>query len=157
MFNEDFQPPAEEMYERLGDFFPGYGLGEPVIEDSSGGTSLTSAEAIQPLPTPDRRKHKKSIRVVANEHKRKLDRTSRITSANNAERLRDSSPEHDLVDEGGRIPHSAPVDPRDTSATFVSESGMSLALSSPTLYEVPIAHRFCVLSQFRNSSRFTLD
>jgi hypothetical protein len=91
VFNEDFRPPAEEMYERLGDFFPEHDLDEPVIEASSGGTSPTSAEAAQPFPTPDRRKHKKSIRVVANEHKRKLDRTSRITSLNNANMLRKRS------------------------------------------------------------------
>jgi len=91
VFNEDFRPPAEEMYERLGDFFPEHDLDEPVIEASSGGTSPTSAEAAQPFPTPDRRKHKKSIRVVANEHKRKLDRTSRITSVNNANMLRKRS------------------------------------------------------------------
>lgn len=91
VFNEDFRPPAEEMYERLGDFFPGHDLDEPVIEASSGGTSPTSAEAAQPFPTPDRRKHKKSIRVVANEHKRKLDRTSRIPSANNANMMRKRS------------------------------------------------------------------
>ena len=91
VFNEDFRPPAEEMYERLGDFFPEHDLDEPVIEASSGGTSPTSAEAAQPFPTPDRRKPKKSIRVVANEHKRKLDRTSRITSANNVNMLRKRS------------------------------------------------------------------
>ena len=91
VFTEDFRPPAEEMYERLGDFFPGHDLDEPVIEASSGGTSPTSAEAAQPFPTPDRRRHKKSIRVVANEHKRKLDRTSRIPSANNANMLRKRS------------------------------------------------------------------
>lgn len=91
VFNEDFRPPAEEMYERLGDFFPEHDLDEPVIEASSGGTSPTSAEAAQLIPTPDRRKPKKSIRVVANEHKRKLDRTSRITSANNANMLRKRS------------------------------------------------------------------
>ena len=91
VFNEDFRPAAEEMYDRLGDFFPEHDLDEPVIEASSGGTSPTSAEAVQPFPTPDRRKHKKSIRVVANEHKRKLDRTSRITSMNNANMLRKRS------------------------------------------------------------------
>ena len=91
VFNEDFRPAAEEMYDRLGDFFPEHDLDEPVIEASSGGTSPTSAEAAQPFPTPDRRKHKKSIRVVANEHKRKLDRTSRITSMNNANMLRKRS------------------------------------------------------------------
>ena len=77
------------MYERLEDFFPEHGLDESVIEVSSDGTPL--AEAIQPLPTPDRRKHMKSIRVVANEHKRRLDRTSRITSVNNANMLRKRS------------------------------------------------------------------
>ena len=91
VFNEDFRPPAEEMYERLGDFFPEHDLDEPVIEASSGGTSPTSAEAAQPIPTPDRRKPKKSIRVVANEHKQKLDRASRITSVSNANMLRKRS------------------------------------------------------------------
>ena len=91
VFNEDFRPPAEEMYERLGDFFPGHDLDEPVIEASSGGTSPTSAEAAQPFPTPSGRKHKKSIRVVANEHKRRLDRTSRVSSANDANMLRKRS------------------------------------------------------------------
>ena len=91
VFNEGFRPPAEEVYERLGDFFPEHDLDEPVIEASSCGTSPTSAEAAQPFPTPDRRKPKKSIRVVANEHKRKLDHTSRITSANNVNMLRKRS------------------------------------------------------------------
>jgi len=83
VFDEDFRPPAEEIHERLGDFFPGHDLDEPVIETSSGGTSLTSAEAAKPFPIPDGRMPKKSIRVVADEHKRELDRTSMITSANN--------------------------------------------------------------------------
>ena len=79
------------MYERLGDFFPEHGLDESVIEVSSGGTPPTPAEAIQPLPTPDRREHKKPIRVVADEHKRRLDRTSGITLVNNANMLRKRS------------------------------------------------------------------
>ena len=91
-FDEDFRPPAEEMYERLGDFFPGHDLDDPVIEASSCGTSPTFAEVAQPFPTPSGRKRKKSIRVVANEHKRRLDRTSsRVSSANDANMLRKRS------------------------------------------------------------------
>ena len=91
VFNEDFRPPAEEMCERLGDFFPGHDLDEPTIEASSGGAPPTSAEIAQPFPTPSGRKHKKSIRVVANEHIRKLDRTSRVSSANDVNMLRKRS------------------------------------------------------------------
>ena len=93
VFNEDFRPTAAEMYDRLGDFFPEHDLDKPVIEGSSAGagTSPTPAGAAQLFPTPDRQKHKKSIRVVANEHKRKLERTSRITSLNNANMLRKRS------------------------------------------------------------------
>ena len=90
-FNGDFRPPAEEIYERLGNFFPEHNLDEPVIEVSSDGTLPTSAEAVQPLSTPDMRKHKKSIRMIANEYKQELDRTSRITSTNNANMLRKRS------------------------------------------------------------------
>ena len=91
VFNEDFRPPAEEMYERLGDFFPGYDLDEPVIEDSSGGTSPTPAEAVRSFTAPNGRKQRKSIRVIANEHKRELDRTSRVSSTNDANMLRKRS------------------------------------------------------------------
>lgn len=82
VFNEDFRPPPEEVYERLGDFFPEHDLDEPVIEATSGGTSPTSVDspAVPALTqTIDKRKHKKSIRVVANEHKKRLDRNSRAT------------------------------------------------------------------------------
>ncbi|KAI0660353.1 Pkinase-domain-containing protein [Cubamyces menziesii] len=70
------RPPPEVMYERLEEYFPEHDLDEPVIETPSGGTSPTSAEA-PANPPPQRFKHKKSIRVVAAEHKRQLDRTSR--------------------------------------------------------------------------------
>jgi mitogen-activated protein kinase kinase kinase len=114
VFNEDFRPPAEEMYERLGDFFPGHDLDEPMIEASSGGTSPTSAEATQPFSIPDRRKHKKSIRVVANEHKRRLDRTSRITSANNVNMMRKRSTKF----WGSRVEEVTPEQFRNASSTL---------------------------------------
>ncbi|KDQ63487.1 hypothetical protein JAAARDRAFT_53694 [Jaapia argillacea MUCL 33604] len=80
------RPPPEDVYERLEEFFPGHDLDKPVIEASSGGTSPTSTDyPIPPLPTieaPEKRfKHKKSIRVVAAEHKKKIDRTSRMEAA----------------------------------------------------------------------------
>ncbi|KAI8980739.1 kinase-like domain-containing protein [Trametes punicea] len=70
------RPPPEVMYERLEEYFPEHDLDKPVIETPSGGTSPTSTEA-PAMPAPQRSKHKKSIRHVAAEHKRQLDRTSR--------------------------------------------------------------------------------
>lgn len=86
--NEDFQPPAEEMFEHLGDFSPVNVLDEPEIEANSDGTLPMPAEATQPLSAPERRKHRKSIRAVANEYKPKLDRTSRTTTANTTNVMR---------------------------------------------------------------------
>ena len=91
VFDGDFRPVVEEMYDRLGDFFPEHDLDEPVIEASSGGTSPTSPEPAQPFPAPDMRKHKKSIRAIANEYKRELDRASGVTSMNSANVLRKRS------------------------------------------------------------------
>jgi len=76
------RPPPEDVYERLGDFFPEHDLDKPVIEASSGDTSPTTAEyPAVPVPlvvTPDksRAKGKKSIRIVAEEHKKRIDRNS---------------------------------------------------------------------------------
>ena len=64
VFDDNFRPSVEKVYERLGDFFPEHNLDEPVIEASPGGTSLMSAEASQSPPTQDRRKRRKSVRVV---------------------------------------------------------------------------------------------
>lgn len=88
--NEDSQPPAEEMLEHLGDFSPVNVSDEPEIEANSNRTLPMPAEATQPL-SPERRKHKKSIRTVANEYKPKLDRTSSPTAANNANVMRKRS------------------------------------------------------------------
>ncbi|KAL1951561.1 hypothetical protein VTO73DRAFT_710 [Trametes versicolor] len=74
------RPPPEVMYERLEEYFPEHDLDKPVIETPSGGASPTSTEA-PAVPITQRFKHKKSIRVVAAEHKRQLDRTSRAEDA----------------------------------------------------------------------------
>lgn len=84
------------MYRRLDTFFPDHDLDKPVIDTTSGGTSPTTAEPTvvpQPAPADKRSRHKKSIRVVAEEHKQKMiDRSSRILSttaaANNMLRKR---------------------------------------------------------------------
>ncbi|EIM92594.1 kinase-like protein [Stereum hirsutum FP-91666 SS1] len=90
------RPDPDEMYARLDTFFPNHDLDKPVIDTTSGGTSPTTAEPTvvpQPAPADKRSRHKKSIRVVAEEHKQKMiDRSSRILSttaaANNMLRKR---------------------------------------------------------------------
>jgi mitogen-activated protein kinase kinase kinase len=86
------------VYERLEEFFPEHDLDKPLIEASSGGTSPTTAEApavlAAPVLTPPdktaRIKAKKSIRIVAEEHKKLIDRTSRgdSSSSSNVHRKR---------------------------------------------------------------------
>lgn len=77
------RPPPEDVYERLEDFFPGHDLDKPLIEAGSGGTSPTAIDPpVVSLPLPikedkTRIKGKKSIRHVAEEHKKRIDRTSR--------------------------------------------------------------------------------
>ncbi|KAG6853577.1 hypothetical protein C0991_003101 [Blastosporella zonata] len=81
------RPPPEDVYERLEEFFPGHDLDKPVIEASSGGTSPTAVEIpipIAPTPSPaekTRIRGKKSIRIVAEEHKKLIDRSSRGDAA----------------------------------------------------------------------------
>ncbi|KAJ7103609.1 MAP kinase [Mycena belliarum] len=75
------RPPPEDVYERLEDFFPEHDLDKPVIEASSGGTSPTSTDQTlapaPPVPSKARIRGKKSIRLVAQERKKYIDRTSR--------------------------------------------------------------------------------
>ncbi|KAJ7487514.1 MAP kinase [Mycena galericulata] len=82
------RPPPEDVYERLEDFFPEHDLDKPVIEAISGGTSPTGTgavadQALVPVaPAPAlvdkaRVRGKKSIRLVAQERKKYIDRTSR--------------------------------------------------------------------------------
>ncbi|TCD63316.1 hypothetical protein EIP91_005662 [Steccherinum ochraceum] len=75
------RPPPEEVFNNLQEYFPEHDVDKPVIEAASGGTSPTSAEptTLMPLPSNGRKfRHKKSIRVVAAEHKQRVDRTSRM-------------------------------------------------------------------------------
>ena len=92
------RPNPEEVLDRLEVFFPDHDLDKPVIEASSGGTSPTAAEnPPAPLPyngkpPPDKRsRHKKSIRVVAEEHNLRQDRTSRLQSSSAANIFRKRS------------------------------------------------------------------
>lgn len=77
------RPPPENIYEELEKFFPKHDLDKPVIEATSGETSPTNAEPVAALPPVSisdekaRIKAKKSIRIVAQEHKKRIDRTSR--------------------------------------------------------------------------------
>ncbi|KAG5647644.1 hypothetical protein DXG03_008997 [Asterophora parasitica] len=78
------RPPPEDVYERLEEFFPEHDLDKPVIEANSGGTSPTTAEPpavlAPPVAAPPEKvriRGKKSIRIVAEEHKKLIDRTSR--------------------------------------------------------------------------------
>ncbi|KAG6828710.1 hypothetical protein H0H92_007018 [Tricholoma furcatifolium] len=83
------RPPPEDVYERLEEFFPEHDLDKPVIEASSGGTSPTAAEPsipvppvpAQPEPEKARIRGKKSIRIVAEEHKKLIGRYSRADPA----------------------------------------------------------------------------
>ncbi|KAK0506336.1 MAP kinase [Armillaria luteobubalina] len=92
----DTRPPPEDVYERLEEFFPEHDLDKPVIEANSGGTSPTTAEPVvevspEPasivmppiplMPEKSRVKGKKSIRHVAEEHKRRINRNSKADSS----------------------------------------------------------------------------
>jgi mitogen-activated protein kinase kinase kinase len=89
------RPAAEEVYDRLEDFFPEHDLDMPVIEATSGTGSPTTAEysAAPPVPEKDKpekglTRGKKSIRIVAEEHKKRIDRTSRPDNLANVLRKR---------------------------------------------------------------------
>ncbi|KIM48289.1 hypothetical protein M413DRAFT_440009 [Hebeloma cylindrosporum] len=85
--NWALRPPAENIYDHLEKFFPTHDLDKPVIEATSGETSPTTAEptaALQlPAPVDERARirAKKSIRIVAQEHKKRIDRTSRAADS----------------------------------------------------------------------------
>ncbi|KAH7910883.1 hypothetical protein BJ138DRAFT_1151938 [Hygrophoropsis aurantiaca] len=89
------RPPPEDVYDRLQDFFPEHDLDKPVIEANSGGTSPTAVEPVYGAPSAfdkDRilMKGKKSIRYVAEDYKRRIDRTSQASASsfNNINRKR---------------------------------------------------------------------
>ncbi|THV07695.1 kinase-like protein [Dendrothele bispora CBS 962.96] len=90
------RPPPEDVYERLEEYFPEHDLDKPIIEAGSGGTSPTAADPSPALPVPSppersRIKGKKSIRIVAEEHKKRIDRTSRTESSTWANVMRKRS------------------------------------------------------------------
>ncbi|KAG8904975.1 hypothetical protein FRB99_000934 [Tulasnella sp. 403] len=78
-----FRPSAEDVYDRLQDFFPNHDLDKtfiepaPAISSGSGSptTEIPPPMAISPPPSnPNKFKHRKSIRYVAEERKKALDR-----------------------------------------------------------------------------------
>jgi mitogen-activated protein kinase kinase kinase len=74
------RPFPEDVYDPQ--FFPEYDLDKPVIEANAGGTSPTTIGHTYGIPNiVDRDKAlvrpKKSIRIVAEEHKKRMDRVSR--------------------------------------------------------------------------------
>ncbi|KAG6862396.1 hypothetical protein C0995_011836 [Termitomyces sp. Mi166 len=123
------RPPPEDVYERLEEFFPEHDLDKPVIEASSGGTSPTAMEPAIPVPPtpppPEREKartrNKKSIRIVAEEHKRLIDRSSRGDAASYSNVFRKRSTKlwgsklEEVTPAQGKMPlpmsHSAPDSP----------------------------------------------
>jgi len=90
------RPPPEAVYEKLEFYFRNHDLDKPVIEANSGGTSPTSIEppfssqvVVASASNYDKDKErdkcskirsKKSIRYVAEDAKRRIDRTSRADS-----------------------------------------------------------------------------
>ncbi|KAL4070870.1 kinase-like domain-containing protein [Scleroderma citrinum] len=90
------RPPPEDVYDRLEEFFPEHDLDKPVIDANSGGTSPTATEAPYGIPPDDRERitgvrGKKSIRIVAEEHKKRIDRTSRAETSFNHNMIRKRS------------------------------------------------------------------
>jgi mitogen-activated protein kinase kinase kinase len=77
------RPPPENIYDRLDQFFSKHDLDKPVIEAISGDTSPTAEPAIPANSINDkaRIKAKKSIRIVAEEHKKRIGRTSMANPA----------------------------------------------------------------------------
>jgi hypothetical protein len=135
------RPNPEEVINKLEVWFPDHDLDKPVIEASSGGTSPTVAEN-PPAPLPyngksdKRSRHKKSIRVVAEEHNLRQDRTSRLqsSSASNVFRKRSTKLWDSRVEEvtPGQITSGMPPIPDSPSA---SGSGAS-APKRPFLFMI---------------------
>ena len=69
--SDDWVPP-EGIYDELEKFFPKHDIDRPVIDTPSG---RGSPEAVDALPPP-RMRAKKSIRIVAQEHKKRIDGSS---------------------------------------------------------------------------------
>jgi hypothetical protein len=146
------RPNPEEVLNRLEDFFPDHDLDKPVIEASSGGTSPTAPES-PPAPIPyngkaadKRSRHKKSIRVVAEEHNLRQDRTSRMqsSSAANVFRKRSTKLWDSRVEEvtPGQITSGMPSIPDSPSASGTP------APKRQFFFTVPLA---CAVAYFTRS------
>lgn len=90
-----FRPPPEQLYENLDDFFPKHDLDKPVLDASAApGSPLlgspkpeesSPSHTIQPLSAasaapgvfPSRSRHKKSIRIVAQDRKNFLEQSEK--------------------------------------------------------------------------------
>jgi hypothetical protein len=71
------RPPPELVYDHLDEYFKDHNLDQPIIEASSGRTPSTSSDlpplsVIQSPQGDGRSGHKKSIRVVVDEHKQRI-------------------------------------------------------------------------------------
>ncbi|KAH7104288.1 Pkinase-domain-containing protein [Auriculariales sp. MPI-PUGE-AT-0066] len=87
-FTWNVRPEPNEMYDNLQKFFPGVDLDKPLVEmpsgasspiESPGGQQQQAEQAQQDKERAERRaRHKKSIRIVANERRKFLDRTSKM-------------------------------------------------------------------------------
>lgn len=114
------RPPPEDVYERLEEFFPEHDLDKPVIDANSSGTSPTATEPPNGIPPDDRERitgmrGKKSIRIVAEEHKKRIDRNSRAEAAFNSNMMRKRSTKL----WGGRLEE---VTTSQTKATYAKPS-----------------------------------
>ena len=147
------RPPPEEVFERLQDYFPEHDVDEPVIEAASGGTSPTSAEP-DVVPQAERRfKHKKSIRVVAAEHKRRVDRTSRAEASANNVTLRKRNTKlwgsrlEEVTTDHAQDHHEAVAGSTDASPGPAKRECLFLASISTALHEssrADLAQRYSV-------------
>ncbi|PWN34310.1 Pkinase-domain-containing protein [Meira miltonrushii] len=68
-----FRPPPEQLYENLDDFFPKHDLDKPVIDPNASAGSMNSPTTAA-SPARSRMQHKKSIRIVAQDRKKLLDK-----------------------------------------------------------------------------------
>ncbi|TFK30354.1 Pkinase-domain-containing protein [Coprinopsis marcescibilis] len=128
------RPLPEVVYERLEEFFPEHDLDKLVIEANSGGNSPTNIDppaVLAPPVTPavqinQHKRHKKSIRIVAEEHKRRIvDRTSKVDPyANHALRKRNTKMW------GGRLEEVTTMQAK--SSSFIPESPTSSGTAAPT-------------------------
>jgi hypothetical protein len=137
------RPPPEDVYERLEEFFPEHDLDKPLIEASSGGTSPTTVDP-PAVPTPPvsaapdkttRIKTKKSIRIVAQEHKKLIDRTSQGDPSSYSNVLRKRSTKL----WGSKLEEVTTAQVKSHSASMLPESSPggpspSKALSPPVMH-----------------------